>query len=103
MNSLSSVLEISPFLEANFNAISVKSVICVVKAFVDATPISGPACVYAPACVSLAIEDPTTLQIPKTNAPFDFANLIAASVSAVSPDCEIAITTSLLLLLGFYI
>ena len=48
--------------------------------------ISGPACVYAPACVSLAIEEPTTLQTPKTKAPFDFANLMAANVSAVSPD-----------------
>ena len=44
--------------------------------------------------ISLAIDEPTTLQTPKTNAPFDFANLIAAKVSAVSPDCEIAITTS---------
>ena len=60
----------------------------------DATPISGPACVYEPACVALAIEEPTTLQTPKIMAPFDFANSIAANVSAVSPLCEIAITTS---------
>jgi hypothetical protein len=63
-----------------------------VNAFVDATPISGPAWVYAPVCVSLAIEEPTTLHTPYTKAPLDFANFIAASVSAVSPDCEIAIT-----------
>ena len=101
MNALSSGLEISPFLEAIFNAINVKTVICVVKAFVDATPISGPACVYAPAFVSLAIEDPTTLQTPKTKAPFDFASFIAAKVSAVSPDCEIAIITSFEVIIGF--
>jgi hypothetical protein len=54
-----------PFAFANFSEIRDSIVICVVNAFVDATPISGPACVYAPACVSLAIEEPTTLHIPK--------------------------------------
>ena len=34
-------------------------------------------------------------------APFDFANSKAANVSAVSPDCEIAITTSFSLIIGF--
>ncbi|CAI8448560.1 MAG: Uncharacterised protein [Polaribacter sejongensis] len=43
MNALSSDLEISPFLDANFKEINAKTVICVVNAFVDATPISGPA------------------------------------------------------------
>src|SRR5688572_32764849 len=33
-------------------------------------------------------------------APFDFANSIAANVSAVSPDCEIAITMSPSLMIG---
>ena len=56
---------------------------------------------YAPALVSLDIEEPTTLQTPKTKAPFSLANFIAAKVSAVSPDCEIAITTSLLEIIGF--
>ena len=56
-----------------------------VNALVEATPISGPACVYMPASVNLAIDEPTTLHIPKIVAPFSFANLIAASVSAVSP------------------
>ena len=46
------------------------------------------------------MDEPTTLQIPKTNAPLDFANFIAARVSAVSPDCEIAITISLSLIIG---
>ena len=38
--------------------------------------------------------DPTTLQIPKMVAPLDLANLMAAKVSAVSPDCDMAITIS---------
>ena len=32
------------------------------------------------------MEDPATLQIPKTVAPFSLASSIAAKVSAVSPD-----------------
>ena len=49
----------------NFKPISVKRAICVVKALVDATPISGPAWVKAPLSTSLAIDDPTTLHIRK--------------------------------------
>ncbi len=45
-------------------AISESIVICVVKALVEATPISGPACVYEPVSDSRAILDPTTLQTP---------------------------------------
>ena len=56
------------------------------NALVDATPISGPACVYVPPDVALVIEDPTTLQIPNVNAPCSFAISNAAKVSAVSPD-----------------
>ena len=56
------------------------------KAFVEATPISGPACVYDPASVIREIEEPTTLQIPRIVAPLDFASSSAANVSAVSPD-----------------
>jgi len=40
------------------------TVSCAVNAFVEATPISGPACVYIPALVALAMEEPTTLQMP---------------------------------------
>ncbi len=69
-------------------------VTCEVKALVDATPISGPAWVYEPAWVARAMDDPTTLQIPIMVAPFDLAISMAASVSAVSPDCEMAITIS---------
>ena len=49
---------------------------------------------YAPQCVALEIELPTTLHTPKINAPRSFANSTAAKVSAVSPDCEMAITMS---------
>ena len=46
-----------------------------------------------------AIEEPTTLQIPMTVA-FLLCQPMAAKVSAVSPDCEIAIKTSLSLIIG---
>ena len=46
---------------------SVKTTTWVVNALVDATPISGPACVYIPASVNLGIDEPTTLQMPKTS------------------------------------
>jgi hypothetical protein len=38
---------------------------------------------------------------PQKQKHRSFANLIAAIVSAVSPDCDIAITTSLLFIIGF--
>ena len=75
-----------PFLFARDNAIRVNTVTCAVNALVDATPISGPACVYDPASVIRAIDEPTTLQIPRMVAPLDFASSRAANVSAVSPD-----------------
>ena len=59
----------------------------------EATPISGPAWMYTPPSDSRAIVDPTTLQIPRTRAPFRLASRIAASVSAVSPDWLIAMTS----------
>ena len=48
-----------------------------------------------PAEVARVMEEPTTLQIPKVKAPFSLAISNAANVSAVSPDCEIAMTISL--------
>ena len=74
---------------------------CAVKAFVEATPISGPVCVKIPASVSLDIVLPTTLQIPSVIAPSSFAFLIAANVSAVSPDWLIAIIIVLLSIIAF--
>src|SRR5690606_15068562 len=90
-----------PLAYANRNAISDNTDIWVVNALVDATAISGPAGGYAPASVSLAIDEPTTLQSRNTKAPFSFASLIAAKVSAVSPDCGMEITTSSALMIGF--
>ena len=66
--------------------------ICVVKALVEATPISGPACVYSTSSLSRAIVASRTLQIEITREPLSFAWRSAASVSAVSPDCETGIT-----------
>ena len=56
------------------------------NALVDATPISGPACIYTPQSAFLAIELPTTLTTPNVLEPIDFAFSKAAKVSAVSPD-----------------
>ena len=59
------------------------------KAFVEATPISGPAFVKKTKSDSLANELEGTLHIPKrAKYPKSFANLKQAKVSAVSPDCE---------------
>ena len=56
------------------------------KALVEATPISGPQCVYSTPSDSRAKVLPTTFTIETTRAPFSFASRAAASVSAVSPD-----------------
>jgi hypothetical protein len=62
---------------------------CVVKAFVDATPISGPARVSITSSDSRTSELSGTLQIASCDRyPACFASLSAASVSAVSPDCD---------------
>jgi hypothetical protein len=66
----------------------------VVKDLVDATPTSGPAWEYMPESVSLGIDAPTTLDIPKIKAPFSLAIFMAAKVSAVSPDWDMGITIS---------
>ena len=42
-----------------------------------------------PPSSSRAIVEPTTFTMPSVRAPRRFASRIAASVSAVSPDCEI--------------
>ena len=39
-----------------------------------------------PASVSLEMDEPTTLHTPKTKAPRSLLMLMAANVSAVSPD-----------------
>ena len=58
------------------------------KALVEATPISGPACVGSTASAIRAISLPGTLTIAATGEPERRASRSAARVSAVSPDCE---------------
>ena len=66
----------------------------VVKALVEATPISTPACVRNCSRVSRIIALEATLQIASVRFwPSDCACLSAASVSAVSPDCETTTTS----------
>ena len=68
--------------------------VCTIYAFVEHTDISGPASVYITIFASLAIDEPTTLTMASVSAPIEFASFKAASVSAVSPDCEIITTRS---------
>ena len=58
------------------------------KAFVDATPISGPARVGARMSLSRAIVDVVSLTTATIFCPFALAARRLAKVSAVSPDCE---------------
>ncbi len=66
----------------------------VVKALVEATPISGPARVMKRSAHSRTMADSGTLQMASVFVwPSDLAWRSAASVSAVSPDCEMATTS----------
>jgi hypothetical protein len=68
---------------------------CVVKALVEATPISGPARVRKRSAHSRTMADSGTLQIASVRPmPSALACLIEARVSAVSPDCEMATTSA---------
>ena len=58
-----------------------------------ATPISSPARVYSTESHSRVIWLPMTLVTASTWAPRERASFIAASVSIVSPDWAIAITS----------
>ena len=79
-----------PFKRPNAAVKSNKQVNCVVKAFVDATPTSTPAFVMNAKSDSRTSDDVATLQIViAAIKPASFAKRNAASVSAVSPDCEI--------------
>ena len=62
--------------------------ICDVYAFVEATPISHPALMCTPQSVERAMAEPTVLVTPTQSAPAARAYRSAASVSAVSPDCD---------------
>jgi hypothetical protein len=64
------------------------------KPRVEATPISTPACVRKRSFVSRIIALVATLQIASVRFwPSDLAWRSAASVSAVSPDCDTATTS----------
>ncbi len=65
---------------------------CATKVLVAATPISTPARVNSTPSHSRVAWLPTALVTASTAAPLALANRIAASVSAVSPDCVIAST-----------
>merc|ERR1719357_2231530 len=60
--------------------------ICDVYAFVEATPISGPALMWTPQCDSRQMVDPTVLVMPTMRAPRLLQYRRAFKVSAVSPD-----------------
>ncbi len=56
------------------------------KAFVEATAISGPEWMYTPCPQARAIVLPTTFTTPMTRPPLVWISRTAPSVSAVSPD-----------------
>ena len=58
----------------------------------EATAISGPACVYRQASDSRGMDEPLVLQIAITFAPCSRAWRTAMSVSMVSPDWDRATT-----------
>jgi hypothetical protein len=68
---------------------------CVVKALVEATPISGPAKVISAASASRAMVLSGWLTSARVVAPCFFKKRIASSVSRVSPDCEMKSETPL--------
>ena len=67
----------------------------------EATPISGPACIGKTKSDNLAIELSTTFTIPQVFNPFFLHFSRAAYVSAVSPDCDTNIYKSSLFNLTF--
>ena len=83
-----------PVRRPRWIATSASAASCAVKHLVDATPISGPACVYSEPCDERGIAESTTLQMARTRQPRARASFTAASVSAVSPLCEMAMTRS---------
>ena len=57
-----------------------------VKALVEATPISGPACIRMAPPLTRCAMLPKTLTMLTSRAPLRCASSMAASVSTVSPD-----------------
>src|SRR5579871_1009872 len=85
------------FLSARVS--SLKAMAWATNALVEATEISGPAFKNKlPSSRAQMVEmaEPTTLQTDIESAPSEMAFSKAAKVSAVSPDCDTAITSVLL-------
>ena len=78
--------QLSRGVAPDVSAKSSSAVSCEVKALVDATPISGPACVRIVPAASRVTIEPITLQMASVGEPFILASRWPASVSAVSPD-----------------
>ena len=86
INSEFSFLEINPLLLEKLMAKHASTANCAVNAFVEATPISGPALIGKTNSDSLAIELSTTFTIEIVLLTLPLTFLKAANVSAVSPD-----------------
>ena len=69
------------------------SATCEVNVLVAATPISSPAWVYRTASTSRVTCEPGEFVIATVRAPRSRASRSAASVSAVSPDWEMPMTS----------
>ena len=95
ISSASRAASTRPRARATMIAVTASVASCAVKAFVEATPISGPAPVGRTIPTSRAIELSVTFTTPIVAETRGAAWRNAASVSAVSPDCETKIATSL--------
>ena len=76
----------SPLTIESFNERMYKTINCPKKAFVEATPISAPACMGKTQSEFLAIVLSTTFTIEQVLTLFFLQISKAAAVSAVSPD-----------------
>ena len=84
----------SPRSCASFSANRYIAATCATNVFVAATPISSPARVNSTPSESRVAWLPWMFVMASTRAPRSRASRMAASVSAVSPDCEMPITRS---------
>ncbi len=92
MNSISSCGSVR-LISASLSARRLRSATCEVKVFEAATPTSIPQRVKSVASTSRVICVPMRFVIASVRAPLSRASLAALTVSRVSPDCEIPITS----------
>jgi hypothetical protein len=97
----SSAASILPRDRAAATASAVKTLIWAVKALVEATPISGPQWIGQTTSTSRAMVDSWALTTAALCIPLAWQKRRAASVSAVSPDCDMAMTRELELSAGW--